>query len=544
MSELELRSVDAPLEYREDEGFGYVEGIAVPWNQTVTVRNADGTSFQERFEERSISPEGTVWLYHGHKTPVGVVEATEHRAEGFWVRAKLALSDLAVATREQLMNGALKGMSVGFVPVESREEEGVIVRTLARLREVTVTNTPVYSLATVLSVRSDDETTEPRSPNTKEDSVMTDSNVVDLTEVRSEIEELRQEFALLPEKLTAKSAPKVDTRSAAAAVFALARGEEEVTRSYNEIAANVRGDEAAEALTRAYTGGTTADAPLQNQWVGDLTRIFDNSSGVLADTFSRGTLPSKGFTLEYAKLLSATGTVEEQENEGDDLAYMQVKLTTATTTVHTYGGRTQLSFQAIERSTLPLLQRNLEYMAVQAGVNKKAVLRADFDAIVASRRAIASGAGVIAGGAALTAMTAGDWANVVLSANARFKSQGYTAQKLIVTPDVFAHLIGLTTTGDRVLRLAEGNSAGNASVGGLSANLYGIQIEVDDTPSASANSGQAVFVNGAAIRQYDSALISLQDSNIVNLTKDFSIYRYGAIADEQPSLILPVEFGA
>ncbi|TDL43598.1 HK97 family phage prohead protease [Microbacterium oleivorans] len=533
MTELEVRNAD--IEYREADDHGYLEGIAVPYGQVANI----GGQFQERFESGSVEPEGTVWLYHQHKDPIGVVEHVEHRSEGFFIRAKLALSDLAVTTRELLKIGALKSLSVGFVPTEHREEDGVRVITRARLREVSVVARPAYSLATVLSIR-EDSTDRASVTNHKEDSVMTDSQNVDLTEVRSEIEEIRQELSLLPERLTAPAAPAVDTRSAASFLVALAKGDETAIRSYNE----VNEQAFSEVATRAYTGGTTADAPLQNQWVGDLTRIFDNSSGVLSETFSRGTLPAKGFTLEYAKLLDKTGTVQEQVNEGDDLAFMKVRLTTATAEVKTYGGRTQLSFQAIERSTLPLLQRNLEHMAVEAGVNKKVVLRNDFDAVVAGRRGLASNAGVIVGGAALGSMDFAKWLAAVLEAERRFKSQGYSVEKLIVTPDVFAHLLGLTTTGDRILRVAEGNSAGTANVRGLTASLLGIPVEVDDTPSTGAATGQAVFVNGAAIRQYDSAYVSLQDSNIVNLTKDFSIYRYGAIADEQPNLVLPVKFAA
>lgn len=535
MSDLEIRSEE--LHYREDSGEGFLEGIAVPWGQTVTIHNPDGTSYQEAFERGSVQPDGTVWLYDGHKTPIGVVEAAENREDGFFIRAKFALSDLAQSVYEQVKNGALNKLSVGFSAQEHRDDDGVVVRTLTRLREVSVVARPAYSLATILSVR--EESTDPQVPNT-ERSTMTDENK-DLVEVRSEIEELRQEFAMLPEKLAVRDEkPKVDTRSAAAALLAIAKGDEAVTAAYN--AENGRVTD--EALTRAYTGGTLADAPLQNQWVGDLTRIFDNSSGVFAETFSRGTLPSKGMTLEYAKLKSATGTVQEQLNEGDDLAYMNLKLETASTTVHTYGGRTQFSFQEIQRSTLPVVQRNLEYMAVQAGVNKRAVLRAEVDRIVAENRAIASNAGVIVGGAALNSMDPAKWLTSILAANKRFKAQGYNVEKLIVTEDVFAHLIGLTTSGDRVLRVAEGNSAGTANVGRLTATLFGIPVEVDDTPSSGAATAQAVFVNGAAIRQYDSALVSLQDDNIVNLTRDVSVYRYGAIADENTSLIVPVKFAA
>lgn len=537
MTDLEIRSVE--LAYRNENESGYLEGIAVPWGETVTIRNADGTEYLERFENGSVELQDTVWLYDSHKTPIGVVEASENRSDGLWIRAKLALSDLAKEVYEHLKNGALNKLSVGFMPQEARDDNGVVVRTRTRLSEVSVVARPAYSGASILAVREDSSDREPVA-NIKEE-IVDESTVspAELTEVRGAIEELEQRVSMIT-VAPAEVKPVIDHRSAAAALRAIKNGDAEVIEAYNATQARSTDEE----LTRAYTGGTTADAPMQNVWVGDLTRIFDASSGVLAETFSKGTLPSKGNTLEYAKLASATGTVQEQLAEGNDLAYLNLKLKTETTNVHTYGGRTQMSFQEIERSTLPVAQRNLEWLALQAGVNKKDVLRKDFDAVVAANRAIAANAGVILGGAALASMTAAQWATAVLAANRRFKAQGYNVEKLIVTEDVYASLVALTTTGDRVLRIAEGNSAGTANIGGLTATLFGIPVVVDDTPSATANTGQAVFVHGAAIRQYDAAVVSLQDTNIINLSKDFSVYRYGAIADENTALIIPVKFAA
>ena len=35
--------------------------------------------------------------------------------------------------------------------------------------------------------------------------------------------------------------------------------------------------------------------------------------------------------------------------------------------------------------------------------------------------------------------------------------------------------------------------------------------------------------------------MSLQDENVLNLSKDFSVYRYGAVADEIPAGVVPVK---
>lgn len=532
--ELELRSMN--LEFREEQEAGFLEGIAVPWNQTVTIRNADGTSFKERFENGSVELDGTVWLYDSHRAPIGVVEAAESRAEGLFIRAKLALSDLAKSIYTQLKNGALDSLSVGFSPVQHREEDGVIVHTLTRLREVSVVARPAYSLATVLSVREDTDEREPLTNPQGE--TMTDEVTVsaeDLNEVRGTVEDLSRRFdAFTP--ATLEVAEKVDTRSAGAFVKALVQGDTETRDSYERILETLYSED----QHRAYTGGTTADAPVKDAWVGDLTRIFDSSSGVLSNIFSTGVLPAQGNNIEFAQLKSNSVQVTEQAAEGNDLAYGKVELETKTAPVKTYGGYVQLTRQAIERSTLPVLNRSLEALSVAAGARKKAVLRTEFNTAVAAREAIASNGGVLLLGGTLAAATAGNWEDTLIDAAIRFDGLDVQPEALVVSASVFKKLRSLTVSGERVFTVYEKNASGSLNLPGLTGNLAGLPVYLD----AGATGDKAVFVNGRAIRQYDSALVSLQDENVINLSKDFSVYRYGAVAIEVPEFIVPVKFAA
>lgn len=516
MSDLEVR--EAAIEYREDAESGYLEGIAVPYGQTADI----GGQFQERFAPASVEPEGTVWLYHQHKTPIGVVEATEHRAEGFWIRARLALSDLAKSTREQLQNGALRALSVGFVPQETRDEDGVRVITRARLREVSVVAKPAYTLATVLHVR--EETTPDREPvNThpKEETVTDTASNADLNEVRGEIEELRQAVTMLPATLTPQP-EQVETRSVGEIAQAIVAGDEATIEYVNEMQA------------RAYTGGTSADSPIKDAWGRDLTEIFDASSGVLSRIFATGALPEKGMNIEFARLKSNTVQVQEQENEGDDLATGKVTLETDTVPVKTYGGYTQLTVQEIRRSTLPILNRNFEAMAVAAGARKKATLRAFFNTVVA---------GQVAAGNTVELADAEDhldWADLIVDAAIAYEAQNATFDALVVSADVFKSLNRLTVSGDRVFKVAQANALGTLNLPGLTGDLAGVPV-VADTGAAGRT---AAFVNGRAIRQYNNGMVSLQDDNVINLTKSFSVYYFEALADELPELIVPVDFGA
>lgn len=533
MSELETRQF--AIEFREDEESGTFEGIAVPWGQTVNI----GGKFSERFERGSIDPASQISIYRDHRELIGHVLEAEDREEGFWIRARVALTALGQDTLALLRSGALSKLSVGFIPVQDQRDGDVIVRSRVDLREVSVVERPAYSLANVLAVREELTEVQPDTP-TKENQ-MSDQltpSAADFEEVRGAVEDIERRMATLSTSRVEE--PAVDGRSAAEFLVALSTGDAGSLSAYNRTQDAIY----SETLTRAYTGGTTADAPLQNQWVGDITKLFDASSGILSETFSKGTLPNKGYTLEYSKEGTVTGAVTEQLTEGADLPFLKATLTTATATIHTYGGYTQFSFQEIERSTLPIIQHNLEWLAMAAAQNKKKVLREDYDAVVAARRAVAANAGVVLSGAAVGAMTPAQWMTAVIAGNRRFRAQGFTAEKILVTEDVAAALFALSTTGDRVVRIAEGNSAGNGSVSTLSGTIFGMPWEVDDSPSSAVATGQAVFVNSKAIKQYDSAVVSLQDSNVINLSKDYSVYRYGAVADERPSLIVPVKFAA
>lgn len=341
-----------------------------------------------------------------------------------------------------------------------------------------------------------------------------------LTEVRNEIEELRQAVSMLP----AAAAPvteKVETRSVGEIVKAL------VDRDADTIAY------VSEVQERAYTGGTSADSPIKDAWTGDLTRIFDASSGVLASIFVTGNLPETGMNVEFAELATNTVAFDEQVAEGDDLSFGKVTLTTRTAPVKTYGGYTQLTHQEIKRSSLPILNRHFEAMAVEAGKRKKVELRAEFNTV---RAAQVTAGNVVTLGEGLDDVTAVQWADLVVDAAIAYEAKDATFDALVVSPAVFKHLNSLVISGDKVFRVASANTLGSLNLPGLTGDLAGVTVVCDTGATGSV----ATFINGRALRQYESGIVSLQDENIINLSKTFSAYKFGAIAAEIPGFIVPV----
>lgn len=500
-----------------------VAGIGVP----LEVETVIWPGFREVFDQECIFDgiERTKLKTH-HRTLIGVIASTAREAGKLNIvgrASKTRDGDEALALAE---DGALDSFSIGFRSIEyvrTDHDDGsfTIRHTRVAVREFSLTDNPAYIDAIVNDVR-EANTTSPKEP------IMTITRE-ELDATRDEFaEQIRATQASIAEIPTSFQQPATDVRSAGAILQAIARGDEDTIRSYNAI------------LERAYDGGTSADAPSKDAWVGDLTRIFDSSAGVLSDFFSTGILPDKGMNIEYAELLLNTIKVEEQAAEGDDLAMGNVKLTTKTAPVKTYGGGTRLTIQEILRSSLPVLDRHLEALALAGGARKKAVLRAAYLALVEARKAIADDAGVLPAGVALPAATASVWTGVVVDAAIRFSKLNLSLDGALVSPDVFKHLSNLETDGRRVFKVADGDTVGTLNLPGLRGNLASIEFVCDPDRTGIA----AEFANKRAVRQYDSALAQLQDENILNLSRDFSVYRFGAVAAEIPAGVVPVTFEA
>lgn len=521
-----------------------IVGVGVPLEDRIQVYPG---VYEEFAQDCAFDEIDRAKLRIDHGTLAGVL-AAHQRATGklnVTLRAsKVPAGDDALVLAK---DGALDSFSIGFRTKDfdqiDNEDGSITIRhTRVLVREFSLTATPYYPNALVTEVRHTAHEGSTRMTATETTATQATGQRADtgLEEVRSQLDSIIEEQRAFRSIISHyNEAPAIvrDRRSPAQFLVDLCANDEATVRAANEYLSHLYDPD---YHVRAYAGGTSADAPMQDQWVGDLTRIFDSSTGLLNDLFSVGTLPAKGNVIEYGELASNTMLVDEQVLEGDDLDFGKVTLTTKTAPVKTYGGYTQLSRQGIERSTMPLLARNLEALGKAAGARKKAVMRAAYVALVADRTAIAANGGVIVLGAALGASTSAQWEATIRKAAIRYSRENTAPQALVASDSVFEKLQGFTVAGDRVLRIAEGNSAGTLSLLTIRGNIAGLPVYLDPDQAGDA----AAFVHADAIRQYDSALVSLQDENIINLSKDFSVYRYGAVAPEIPQLVVPIKLAA
>lgn len=506
-----------------------VTGIAVPYDEPTEIRDWSGT-YTEQFARGAVQDSDDALLYWRHAEPIGRIVSHRDTDAGWEITARISETPRGDEAYTLLRDGVVRSMSVGFRPIttEVDAETGNVTRTAVQVPEVSLVPMPAYAGADVLDVR---HRPAPPAPDQNRGEPHMTENVLtraDLeaheTAVRQQIEDLQRG---LPDMLDRRdAAPAADTRSAGQVLQLLVRGDEATIASYEQV------------LQRAYDGGVLADdGTLRPGWVGDLTRIIEDKS-ILSDLFSTGTLPAEGETIEFGQLKSNTIQIAEQENEGDDLVYGKVQITTRNAPVKTVGGYTKLSRQTIERSSVNMLDTNLRALAIEARRNKNVALR-KFVQETRDKQLAADKAG------ARTTVTVADqtkytgWVGGIIDAAGIYEEIGLSLDALLVDKASFKTLANMTDSAGRPLMIVYGegvNAVGVVTAAALGGNLAGVIVRVD--PKQTDATPQ--FVNKLAIRAYNSPIVSLTDSNIVNLTNAYSVYFYTALADEIPGGLIPV----
>ena len=487
-------------------------GIGVPWDQQI-----EHWFGPEAFDRGSVElSDGAVLLYR-HSDAVGVILAGTDATDGYQITGRISDTALGRDVWTLVRDGVLK-LSIGFEPLEYRvDEDNVIHWTRVIAREFSLVPIPAYPGATV-----DPNTLRSQLP--KE----THMNDDDLTVIREQLDDHSRALARLA----------IDTQPAAIEPAAQWRSMGVFLKAI------VAGDDTAADFHRAYTGATTADTVMKDTFIGEYIAIVDERRK-LVDSFTRGPLPPDGLSVDYVQLKEDATKVAAQANQGDDLAEGKVTLASANAKVTTWGGWTQLTRQAIERATVPALNITMRALALRyAKVTNLAVRKALLDQIDAHIDADASDdTAAIDLGAALTAATADHWLDAVTDAALTLEDRGFAVDTLHVSRDVFKALRRLKD-GDRRLMNVYGdanNVIGELNLTRVDGNLGGLPVKL--LPGADLT-GKAVFTDRVGIEFLESpgAPAQLQDENIINLSKQFSVYGYGTVLVPFPGAILPIEF--
>lgn len=500
-----------------------IEGLAVPYERETKL----GSGYYETIARDAYQPAGGVGhvkLLWRHGEVIGVGTATSG-PDGVTIHARLSQTSAGDDAYQLVKDCAVDSLSIGFIPLEYEEtwddDDNLHVRQkLIDIKEVSLVPWPAYDEAKVTKVR--EKTQQEKTSKMDNDTLQNE-----LLRLRISVNELRTTVA------APQAAPSVDRRSAAEIVKALVAGDSQTLEDVNSIQA------------RAWSGTTSAADPVATgpHWVADLTRIYDQPDA-LKPLFAVGDLPSEGMRVDHTYLKTNSVTVNKQASEGDDLTLGKVELQSASTPVGTYGGYTSLSRQTIERASVNILQRHLEAMAVAAGAASRKAVAAAWNKGLKDQETSA-----LVSTKAATALTWADLSALVVDAAAYFAAQNLPLDGLVVNKATFKALAALTA-GDRPL-LAVGsdgsNTAGGMNLVGISGDLAGLKIVCDlnaeSTNVATVQKCVGGFYTRDAIRIYESGLVQLQATQVINLTDNYSIYRYATYANEIQGGVLPLKLG-
>lgn len=493
-----------------------VSGIAVPYGDEIEYTQG----YFEMIAPGAFNPEtnGPVKLFWSHRDVIGTVTEARNTETGLEITARISETSLGNDAYELARDGAIDRFSIGFVPllsVTTRDEDGNthVVHTSIAVREVSLVPFPAYNNAVVTEVRSNPE------PHTVKETPMTETLSPALDEINERMASLEQAFA---SAATPAPAPALDTRSAGEVLKALITGDENETRAYNGTVSSADG-----TMTRP-------------TWIGDLTRLVDSVNPLKA-LFQTGPLPPDGLNLEYTELATNTIAVNAQANEGDDLLIGKITTREKTTPVKTFGGYTQLTRQAIERTRVNLLQVHLNGMALAAGQASANYFASVFANAVKERAASA-----LTSAKTAATLTWSDIVGLTVDAASAFQAEGLPLDGLIVDKATFKALAALTAGDGRPLMSVSGtgaNTIGTMNPVGLTGDVVGIKV----TPNLMAKPDElgvkvvGAFYSSLAMRTYETPVAQLQDENILNLSKAFSVYRYQAVAAEIPTGLVPLK---
>jgi len=351
MTELETRSFEVRLEADTRE----VVGLAVPYGQVADI----GGMYREQFVPGAIRSVEDVKLFWQHSEPIGKILEGRDTEEGFEIRAMISDTPRGQEAYTLLRDGVINKFSVGFVPVEQTRDGDLVTRTLVDLKEVSLVSFPAFAGASVSEVRQEETpVTEvvADSIRTKE-THMSENMEMDVRSVQDEVAEIRRELELVKTPTIATNAFETKFRSQGEYAKAL-----------------ISGDQDAVELFRA----TSADAALRPAFVGYINNLI-NSGRPTLNAFNIQALPATGLTIEYAKVNTNTIAVGKQTTENTALSTGDVALSTVSVAVSTYGGYTNISKQAIERSTVNYL--DVAFQAMSLAYAKK--MNVDFIAVLA-----------------------------------------------------------------------------------------------------------------------------------------------------------------
>ncbi len=483
-----------------------ITGTIVTWNEQGNTSVGPTVFAKDSIEMKPVK----LLLEHDRTRPIG--KLVSHSVENDKIVATFRIAN-TMAGEDALIEateGLRDGFSVGAQINEWTNNKGVMQITSATLDEVSLVTDPAIDSARVSEVAA----SENEAPKQDSDLATADSDKP------TEGDQVSDTTAPAPAVEEAVEAAKVEAAAPKPAFYTTPRLEFTKAKYLENSIRAALGDDDARSYLRAADNTTDNAGFINTPQSTTLINGVANGDRGFIDALSRETLAASGMTFELPRINTAP-TVALTNEEG---APSETDMGTAyiSVDVKKFAGQQTVSVELIDRSSPAFfseLVRQMEFAYAKA-TDAYAVTRASATATASTAKAGATAANYLA-----------FFANA--AKNCYTGSLGF-ARNVVVSPDVWAEIMGLNDNGRPIYIASNPENAGGAlSPRALRGNVAGLDLYVSRSLSGTGD-GSIYVINPDALTFYESARLTLQTNVIASGQISVMYYGYAAVAPKLP----------
>lgn len=465
-----------------------IDGIAVPWDDPI-----EYGGITERFARGSITPDDAIgrpllWA-HDRAEPIGHIVGADDTPVGLSVTAVVQPTARGRDAITLLRGGSLRGLSVGFQPVDQKNTPTGITYTRAALAELSVTPLPAYAAAAVTATREEETPVAEGTVETRE---------VDLAPITERLDQLEARMA---ERRTERPRT-LGVREA----FVLQLQQSAESRKLR-------------ALADVVSAGNAGVLP--PAWSSEVVSYIDSMRYMVPRTGSLG-FPATGHSISVPKITQHT-LVGPRGAEKSEIPSRALTTGSDTYTASWYAGGVDVSLEVIWQSDPSVWALVVEDLMAQYAI--------------VSDTAVTTGAetAATAGGAALDTSSYGALvADLITTAELIRAETGVPGDTVAATTATFQAILGLVDAdGRRILATSGGSNADGSA--GLTSQSVGIGgIEVFHNPRATVD----LQYNTKSLRVAEKPPVTLTSDNVALMGRDVGVLGALIVAPLYPAGIV------
>jgi HK97 family phage prohead protease len=494
---------DLAIEIREGDEAGDIVatgyGRAVPYEDST-----DLGGLAESFAPNAFDPDDVIGkpFAYRHGEPIGVITGASNERDGLYIDFQILNTTQGRDAATLMRNGASKGLSVGFTPIESvwNRAKTAVKHTRAKLLEVSQTHMPAYATAGVSAIR------EEQSMSEVIEAVVTETPAADV-EAREQIAQLRETVQTIEAK--AFSSEPIHPLAA--------------YRSFGDYCKAVY---AGEVESRALADQVTANnaGVMPPVWVTQVKGLVDLGRPVITASGGPENPGEAGMDINWPYITGdLLDIVEAQANEKDEVNSVQIDIDKGTASLATYSAGSDISYQLLQRSNPSYVEaHNLRMIASYNAVTDRKFTN---DLWVGGSNTNLYD---------LASDTDGSvFRSAVFEASMEVEdATGAPATVVLASTALLKEIGGWSTFYPEAYGLQ--NVSGSAQASTLRVTVSGLPVVRAKWLDTDANR-HAIVMNGLSARWFEDGPRLATAENVAQLGRDIAIYGYGATAIYIPS---------